>query len=274
MSHSADYYTELYSTGSGTSTNLRVYLYANRSSEYDLVGPDGPIAGAVKNGLHRVYEHGGVDGYRVVRFDANKSSYNFFDHDSNGYENNFDDYLKNEPDEYDDFNGNGATNLRNYRGVHLLVHGHSGTRCSIENAGAEGHDSGGSTAFNTSVAAWTPIGCSSYKLERASAIQETLHCYINYDLPGVYDLVNATTDSEKSDHLREHALGKVKDRDAYNVTPLLAYHEYNDSSGESRHYRRVGECQGTGRTPYRFTTGLTDCTKEAVKLTADDSRDY
>lgn len=93
----------------------------------------------------------------------------------------------------------------------------------------------------------------------AGAVHETLHNGIRWDIDEIKDLTNYP-ERDTGHHLHEHDLGSLIDGE---LTPMATYHRDTDSVGN-----HVGDCSDEGW-DWSWTTQLTECTKEAVTITAD-----
>ncbi|WP_436932009.1 hypothetical protein [Halosimplex halobium] len=250
-------YTVLKERGSLGSKNMNVYVYADTSNELSAITSGGKVATALESALNQVYDFGGIDYCKLSKF--NHEDHNYINSDESTYVADFDGFLE-DGSKYG--NGSDEDNLESRKGVHLFIHSYG---CNVNNASAEPHDSKCGTGFSAGVKAWSGVNCDASDIEETSAIQEAFHCFIHWGNQTVYDLTN-TPSSEEGDHLREHALGMIKKQSSDNITPLLAYHEYE--------YRGIGECKNTtDRTPYKWSTQLTYCTKKAIQATANAATD-
>lgn len=257
----ASYYESLTSRGTETEKSMRIYLYANKAGQDSEVDDLTDIVPeSLETAMDDVYSFGAIDYYELFRFKADDSSY---EHPQLSSSDNilvdFRNWLQNDDGMT---NGTGKDLKANHDGAHLLVHDFG---CDTDYVSAENADSCDyPSAFVRGVAAWTSVDCTNegHGIVRNSAIQEPFHCFIRYHDQDIYELVNADTSSEQDDHLREHALGKVTDSGSNNITPMLTYHAFD--------YDQVGDCTGTGQTPYLWTQNLTTCTKKAIELTAND----
>lgn len=236
---------------------MNIFVYADTNNEYSAITSGGVVASTLKSSLNQMFDFGGIDYCKLSRF--NHEDHNYVNSDESTYVGDFNDFLE-DGSKYG--NGSDEDNLKGRKGVHLFIHSYG---CDVNNASAESHDSQCGTGFSTGLSAWSGVNCDASDIEGASAIQESLHCFIHWGNETVYDLTN-TPSSEEGDHLREHALGMIKEQSSDNITPLLAYHEYE--------YDGIGECKNTtDRTPYKWSTELTNCTKKAIKATADAATD-
>lgn len=240
---------------------MRIYLYPNKpAQDSEVDGLSDIVPEALVNALDDVYSFGAIDYYEIFRFRASSNEYPRMSSDDSLLI-DFRDWLQNDDGQT---NGTGKDLKANHVGSHLLVHDFG---CKTDHVSAEqANTCNDPSAFVRGVAAWTSVDCTNegYGIVRNSAIQETFHTFIRYHDKEIYELVNADTQSEKEDHLREHALGMVRDKGSNNITPLLTYHPFDDEYGD------IGDCNGPDRTPYLWTQNLTTCTKKAIKYTAND----
>lgn len=251
-------YYETVSTG-GDSCDpqwMTVHLYP-----YDSVRstcePSGKVVSALETALDDLISYGSADYYEILRFKT--EYYNSPDH-VNGQdgetESNFRDYLQ---------NGNGTgEDLYTRVGVHQLFH--TGQNACDEDSGgyapaganAEGTSS---SAFVEPLMAWSPVCNYDDGLTKNAAVQECLHEFIKYNKDDPYTGSNDD----------QHSLGKVTyfNYTGY-VTPLLTYHWDDDKS-------QVGEGNCPSDTEDRYASEHfqtpTDCTKKAIRDTADAAID-
>jgi hypothetical protein len=242
-----NYYDATYGTGTSL-PKMAIFVYANTSSE-DGVGDKGSVVTKpIKNACDELLNYGSTGKYVLYKY--TKSDFPGLTQSEIG-SGAFRDWL-------DASDGNGNTtgeNLLKYKGAHLLVHDYG---CTKNLAGGEyADDCSAPDAFQTGVPAWTSIGCSP-DLQDNSAIQECIHMFIRYKQDKVTDLTNDPNENT----YREHRLGKV--RIGYDATPMLTYH--SDESDLVHH----GDCR-TNYSQSSYTQVLTECTKKAVKFTAQNN---
>lgn len=167
----------------------------------------------------------------------------------------FKDYLQNS-------NGTGM-DWYSSRGCHLLVHG---DQCTDTLAGAEGDscEYSGGGGFGRGVVSWTGTG-SSDGLVQNSAVQETLHQFIQFEYSGVKDMLGDGSDGGTSiDPIEEHTLGKVWDGSTTNdISPMLTYHFSNQ--------QKTGTCQSSLSFYDGYDHTITSCTIDAVDITSRGS---
>lgn len=236
---------------------MYVMLYPNTSYEEGFLESGDDIPSAIHDAMQQLESYGSISYYSLDRFDT--SNYNYPDLNISTWEDIRDGFRS----FLEDGSKNGTgTNLKNgYIGSHLLVHSEG---CSADDsiAAYEASDScsDNSSAFSRGVMSWTGSECNlDSGLRKNSAIQEPLHTFIRYeDIEGIHDLTNDNDGTIR--RFEEHRLGEVSD---FDVTPLLTYHADEDP-------REKGDCDGDGTSVDGHTQQLTWCTKEAVKLTADN----
>lgn len=251
-------YTELASGGTFSSADHRMFirLYPYSSSEASAVSSSNDtIPTGLEDACKQLLNHGAIDYYEIDKFEPcsegdGTKRYPVEADVSSMYD--FRQFLKD-----NDAYSNGCNeDLTYYQGSHLMVWDKD--ECSTSTANASGYTGCGSTAFTTGLGAFTPTtGCSDAKI-KASAIQEALHNFINWEDQDVRCKVDCNLTSKDTNY--EHALGEV-DSDNNVVTPLLTYHVSEVGN--------VGLCSENGRN-YGHTTTLTPCTKDAVQITAND----
>lgn len=222
---------------------MYVRLYPNTSHEESMSGPGSNVMSAIKSAMDQLYNYDAISHYSLQMFDTDQYGYPDINTYESGWKDRFMNWLDNGSS-----NGTGKNLREAYIGVHLFLHSQS---CGTNTAGAEYADdcstSDGYSAFSRGVAAWTGAECVQTDLEAASAIQEPLHCFIQYKRNYVQDLMGGTNTNH------EHALGEVRD---FTVTPMLAYHE--------NEVRDEGDCIGDRTEADKYGTTLTSCTKDAV----------
>ena len=259
MSH---YWKDLYKSHSSCTgkRKMYVYLYPNTSSEKSNCEAGTNITSPLYNSAERLLNDDSISYYAIERFEVEEYSYPKVDTSSrNTIASEFEDFLKNS-------NGTGS-NLKSWRGSHVLVHGDS---CSVDTAGGEyndecdDEDGSGSypSAFSRGTMAWTGL-CSDTGLRKNSSIQETLHQFIRAYQTDVHDALGDGDGDGDIDHYDEHTLGYVGSDD--DVTPMLTYH------GDE--FDPAGRCIGSSDSPTGYDQRLTTCTVNAVGYTADDQCD-
>lgn len=256
-------YDTVYSRGDGYSTDnpMAIRLYPNEALEDYTVESGGIVSTTLRDMCDTIYDNTPVDYYRIAMLDVSEYNRPGIGSSQTNSADCFNDWLTGSGCSDANSNNTGE-NLKSYVGCHLLVHR---DECSLDYAGGEGGadscgGSGGS-AFDVGRSSFTPVTCSDAK-NKCSARQEVLHQFIRYKDtdPPVYDLTNG----DGSDHLREHALGEIRNE---KVTPMLTYHVDNDFG---TNYVGVGDCDGDGTTRSGWNPTLTSCTIEAVNRTVQD----
>lgn len=136
----------------------------------------------------------------------------------------------------------GENGQYDYRGVHL------GISDAFTGGKAHGGQSHGNTAFN--IGRRAVVGTSAFVKEyyKNVGVQETLHPLINSTLSNI----NSMTDGD------EHNLGSVTC--SYDTTPMATGYQYAHQNGSCT------ACTDS----FGWATYLTDCTKDAVTITARD----
>lgn len=223
---------------------MYIRVYPNTSNEEgDVDSQFDTVPESLKNACEQLLTYGSIDYYRIYKFNVADS-----DHYPNTDNNNlFQSWLEDGSD-----NGYGE-DLSAYSGTHLLVGDYK--ECSTSTANAAYVVGCGDNAFTTGVGAISPLsGCSTAKI-KASAVQETLHNFINWESQDVRCLVDCGFTYD--DYQYEHALGERNSN--HKTTPLLTYHPSLNG---------IGDCSYNGA-DYGYTTSLTWCTKEAVKITGN-----
>lgn len=245
-------YTELVSDGSYTygEDKLFVRLYPYTSNEESAIdSKSDTIPSGLKDACSQLLNAGSIDYYEINKFEPCNGTYP----KDAGVDNvgEFEWYLENR----DAYKNGCGENLRDYIGSHTLVWDKD--ECSTNTANASGDVQCGKQGFNAGVGAVTPTsGCTDNQIQ-ASAVQESLHNFINWDDQDVRCEVDCSLTADEYNY--EHALGEVNS-DNY-VTPMLTYHV-----SEVRNY---GKCSYDGYN-FGYTTNLTDCTKNAVYITGND----
>jgi len=255
MSHNA--YEEVYSQLTQSSGPvLPVYVYANSEEVLDYTKQNGTndhIMDAWVDTMKTFQVGGNIGFVALSRFKHEENDHNYPEvtgSNYNDYDGAFDEWMKDE-------NKNGWGDLTQFQGAHLFIHGNG---CTVEHASASsGGDDAANNAFNRSIQAWTGVGCGDdmNEFEVASAIQEPLHTFINYNNSTVQDELN---NPDEDGNLPEHGLGEINNGA---ITPLLTYHA-------DEGYADMGNCDETGSTN-SWTAELTECTLTAVNATAKEA---
>lgn len=253
MSH---YWKDLYASHSSCNGDRRmhVYLYPNTSSEKSYCEAGTTITSPIYDSADTLYANNSISYYSIERFKVDENKYPSVDTSSrDNILTQFEDFLKNN-------NGTGS-DLKAYRGAHVLVHGDS---CSTDTAGGELHDycSKGGSSFSRGTMAWTGL-CSDTGLRKNSSIQETLHQFIRTGQSDVKSLLGDGDGDDRITPADEHTLGVI---DSFgDVTPLLTYH--------STEFSEAGSCRRDTDLPTGYAQYLTNCTIDAVNYTANDQCD-
>ncbi|MEZ3145371.1 hypothetical protein [Halobaculum sp. MBLA0143] len=251
--------------GDECADNRRAYvrLYPNSSSvEQYVQDTSSTLVSALQTALEELLAHGAINYYKIYRFHADDYYYPCVstDGDIGGA---FREFLDGSASPgCPNPNGTGD-DLFSVIGAHTLVH--NGECKTEEVSGGAGDDCGSSTegsAFSTGRMCWTSATCSTQSSKvKAGAVQEPLHQFIMWTHPDVksrlYD-----HDGGGIDHIDEHSLGRINS--AYEVTPMLAYHELEFDPSETCN----GSASDYGDT---YTASLSECTKKAVEDIAYDS---
>lgn len=236
-------------------TKKRVYvrIYPNTSQQDDYwTQPSDDIPQAIDGACSQLLNSNCISYYEVQKADMSELNYpDISFEDFIDIEDKFGSYLT------QGWKNGAGTNLKDYIGVHLLVHGEG---CNDTVAGAEyADDCNDPSAFSRGVLASTGTACSLNEgLRKNSAIQETVHCLVRFDYSGISgtSLVGGSTSVYD-----EHRLGEVRQNE---VSPMLTYH-----SNESDQYGK-GDCDGDGSSKDAYEQDLTNCTIKAVNRTADN----
>lgn len=238
-------YDHLYSNGCPGDKDMYIMLYPNTNNEDDNVQSNVEITNALHDALEDIYYDSQITYYEIKRFKADTYTHPGCRTDTrDNLSSDFDSWLK-------DGNKNGTgDDLHNIRGAHVLVHDGD---CVQSLAGGEVNNNCGETAFSVGSKAWTPV-CLGNAKKKCSAIQETLHQFINEDDSDVQKLLGSSSD--------EHVLGKINDR--AQATPMMTYH------GDESSKRQEGDCQGINQKPSGYKPQITRCTMEGIGRTAED----
>lgn len=255
-----DYYNDLDSGGSACTTKrAHVMIYPNSSYEEDyFLQPSDDIPTALDGAFNQLLNANSITHYDIDILDTSVAEYPGFDNleDSSDIDTKFRNYLT---DGSSSGNGTG-TNLKNYIGVHLLVHT---SGCNENIAGGEAADglcsSDYLSGFSRGVMGWTGSECNTHDgMRKNSAIQEVVHGFIRYNGIDYEDLCN----DPDGNHYREHRLGKVNRYGR--ITPMLTYHD------DESDLVNAGKCDGySANDNYDFTQTLTSCTETAVEQSAN-----
>lgn len=252
MSH---YWNDLYKSADRCTgkRKMYVYLYPNTKNQKPNCGAGTDVTSPLYDAAETLLNDDSISYYAIERFDVDSYSYPQVDTSSRDkIASEFENFLK---------NSNGTdSDLKAYRGAHVLVHGDS---CSVDTAGGEPHDyCGGSypgSAFSRGTMAWTGV-CSDTGLRQNSSIQETLHQFIRAGQSDVEALLGDGDGDGDVDTYDEHTLGVI---DSFgDITPLLTYH--------STEFQKAGQCKRDANLPTGYAQYLTWCTVDAVGFTADD----
>ncbi|MFB6193752.1 MAG: hypothetical protein ABEI75_01685 [Halobaculum sp.] len=198
---------------------------------------------------------GAIEYYEILRFDT--ATYNDPDHIpiDLGLDSEFRDYLQRDNSDSSKNNGTGE-DLYSLVGDHLLIHDDQNA-CDEDSGGYAPIGAGGegspTTSFTDGLVSWSPVCDSNSSLTRCAANQEAMHQFISESENDPY------TGSDDD----EHSLGKVIDNgSSAPVTPLLAYHWDDSEVG-------AGDCPSETSFPSTHTVSPTECTKKAIRDTAD-----
>jgi hypothetical protein len=236
-----------------------VHLYPQESVDQTC-----QVSGIVKSAMEAAFDDlisfGAIDYYEVLRFKSEENNYPNgvrVGDDSSPTESDFKDFLRYE-------NGTGD-DLYTRGGTHQLIHADQNA-CDEASEGyapaganAEGKSQ---TAFTKPLVAWSPVCDFDESLTECAAVQEALHTFIDHD----------ENDPYTGDNDDEHSLGRVIE--VYGTgyaTPLIAYHwdDQFDTVGK-------GECPSDdpdNRYASDHVNTPTDCTKKAIRDTADKELD-
>lgn len=130
---------------------------------------------------------------------------------------------------------------------------YAGTHLAVENGfyGGKADNGTGVSSFNSGRAAVAGVSLYVYPYIKNTVIHEALHPTIDEDLFDVWAMLSDGDD---------HDLGKVYGDGS--ISPIAT--SYDDS------HARHGECTSNAVYLETYKTELTDCTKEAVKVTANE----
>lgn len=252
--------------GDECADNRRAYvrLYPNSSSVEQFVqDTSSTLVSALQTALDELLAYGAINYYKIYRFRADDYYYPCVS-TSGDIGDGFKGFLKGSaPLGCPNPNGTGD-DLLSLIGAHTLVHN---GQCKTEQvSGGAGDNCGSSTdgsAFSTGRMAWTSATCSNQSSKvKAGAVQEPLHQFIMWTHPDVKARLYDGDDNDGLDHVDEHSLGRING--AYEVTPMLAYHELEFGPAETCD----GSASDFGDT---YTASLSECTKRAVEDMAYDS---
>lgn len=242
---------------------MHVTLYPNEPADAPACRPGSPVLAAIEDAADQLYDADAVSYYRLARFTPERDAHSYPRLAMDQLHNQFEDYLEG-TEEFSDASwcaggesgDAGCGDLRRYRGVHLLVHGHGlGTR--LANAASVDCEHNGGTAFSRGTAAWTGAGPRLRDgLVRNSAIQETVHEFVRAGYEPVTGMICDANGNGEREPYEEHTLGRITTRGS--VTPMLTYHVHEHRGC------RYPEREWDGS----YTQRLTDRTKRAVALTA------
>ncbi len=254
-----DPYETLSTRGNRWPENRRVHvaLYPNTPAEAGACVPGATVPAALEDAAGQLFDADAISYWRLARFPAEGGDYRYPRVGRDELREGFRDYLAGTTGEFPDraWREGECPDLRAFRGVHLLVHGH-GFGVDLADAMPDSCEDGGS-AFSRGAAAWTGADDgSSEGIARNSAIHEVVHLLVRSEIDAVRALFcDADGDGTKSAY-EEHTLGAIDPTGA--VTPMLAYHV--DEHRGCRHPPRTWDGS--------YTPALTDRTKRAVALTA------
>lgn len=264
-------YYDTVATGGDSSSGsqwLTVHLYPF-SNVRGTCQETGDVRNALVDSLEELVSFGAIDYYEVLRFKSEESDKNPPDGidpaAGSTTESEFKEYLRGNADSSDDYKNNGTgDNLYSQVGVHQLIHTNQNA-CDEDSEGyapaganAEGRSK---SAFSQGLVAWSPVCDYNTTLTKNAAAQECLHEFIN----------PSHDDTWTGQHDDQHSLGKVIEYNSTGiVTPLLTYHwdDSKDTVGE-------GACPSDTNDRYAsdHTPNPTECTKKAVRKTADEEID-
>lgn len=247
-------YTDIQVGGSSCDgpEDMYIMLYPNKSHLVDDVKPGSDIVDSLLNFGDRCLNNNAVDYYEVKRVNSDYLGYPDVDMDAD-IGDQFESWLEGGNDQNDDLYG--------WRGAHVLVHNQGDIKSK---AGGEENDEKHDIAFAKGNIAWTPrCAWNDPEKRKCSAIQETIHQFVNVELQGVKDMAQIDDEDTKLEY-DEHVLGKITND---KMTPFMTYH------GDEETKRNQGHCDGTNAVPYGYLPEATPCTIEAVKITADNT-DY
>ncbi|PSQ49207.1 hypothetical protein BRD15_03890 [Halobacteriales archaeon SW_6_65_15] len=262
MSEHESYFNSLHSGGDECTTERAyIMLHPNTSYEEDsFLQSSDDIPTALDGAFSQLLNANAISYYEISILDTSVANYpDFSDLTNNNIDDKFKAYLTTDSSQD---NGTG-TNLKNYNGLHLLVHS---AGCNEDICGGEyaddvcGDEGQEYSAFSRGVMGWTGAECNTHSgMRKNSAIQEVVHGFIRYKGIDYQDLCH--DDSTPTTYL-EHRLGKV---DKYGrITPMLTYHD------DESNLVNAGKCDGySANDNYDFTQTLTSCTETAVKQSAN-----
>lgn len=235
-------------------------MYPNTPNELSPTADDSLISNALIDAGGQLYNAQSITYYEIRHFLADDSAYNYPRIDTTDQDKIGDKFLSWLKD--GSANGTGS-NLYSIKGCHLLVHGDV---CNTETASADASDNRsdacGETAFSVGRAAWTGT-CSDWGLRKNSAIQESLHLFINDDLQDIRKMMCDGDGDGDTDSYDSHTLGERRDLGGvFYVTPMLTYH-----SGLHDNFNVCGSCKD-GSQKDGYTQSLTTCTEDAVYYTS------